>query len=271
MTSYIHWYSHSLTKIVWIGFFFYCTMAVAVANEKPLATVNGVDITQEQLEAHRQHLVATRVIPNNPKKFHSIILNDLIERELVWQKIQKSGAPRDQYPRATLINDYIETYIADHVLADRELENEYDVLKVAKWPTEYRLREIVLNTEQEAQSTIKRLDKGSHFSVLAREKSKASSAKAGGDRGRLKLSQIDPALSKEVQRLSRNEYTRKPVKVNENWYLLYVENIHLPQYPPFDEIKNSVREYVSRLRYQEHAQYLRNEAEVVIHDKGFLQ
>jgi parvulin-like peptidyl-prolyl isomerase len=75
-------------------------------------------------------------------------------------------------------------------VSSKEIEDYYNTYKEQlKEPEERQIREIVVNSEQDAKDLYIQLLQGADFAALAKANSKASSAKDGGDLGFIKKGQ----------------------------------------------------------------------------------
>ncbi len=164
--------------------------SIAIAADAVLATVNGKDVTQSQLEiAAAQSKVDLKAITPEQKK---LLTEALVNRQLVLDEAIK--AKYDQKPDiAARVKALTESYIAANYLAsiakefkadDNTLKAYYDKNVIKNVPKEYKARHILVKTEDEAKALIKELDGGADFAKLAKEKSTDSgSGSRGGDLG----------------------------------------------------------------------------------------
>ena len=162
------------------------TASPLMAEDKILATVNGQNVTESQLEiAAAQSKVDFKEITPAQKK---LLTEALINRQLVLDEAIK--AKYDKTPDiAARVKALTESYIAANYLAtiakefnidEQSIKAYYDKNVVGNTPREYKARHILVKTEDEAKALIKDLEGGADFSKLAKEKSTDTGS---GERG----------------------------------------------------------------------------------------
>ena len=166
-----------------------------------IATVNNIPITLEELNQDIQNYNA--MIPDERSDLKittkeqklSYLNTELVQRALLYQYGLNEGLDKDPDIQRTLRRAKMELVVLEAI--KRETENlqvtpeeiqayydEYkDVDPLIKSPEERHIREIVVNTEQEASEIAIQILQGADFASLARSRSKAASASKGGDLG----------------------------------------------------------------------------------------
>jgi len=118
--------------------------------------------------------------------------NTLTRRVLLYQEaldrgLDKSPEVMDALEKARmqmLVMDLLSKETDNVDVTSQEIQEYYDTYKdQLKDPEERQIREIVVPTEQEARDIMIQLLQGADFVTLAKDKSKSSSAKNGGDMG----------------------------------------------------------------------------------------
>jgi foldase protein PrsA len=118
-------------------------------------------------------------------------------------------------------------------------ENNKDQFKI---PKELKLRQIYLNTEQEANDVYLALEAGADFKKLASLKSADPVLKEKeGDIGFISKGMLLPELEKEIFLLEVGKYT-KPLKTGNGYSIIKVEEIREEKELSFEEIKDRLRE-----------------------------
>jgi len=165
-----------------------------------IAKVNTVPVTLEDLNediGNYNEMVGDKPgqkIDSRDKKIE-YLKSELVRRALLYQDALDRGL--DKKPDvARLIEKTKMDLVVLELLKDetdkitvtsQEIEDYYNKYKdEMKEPEERRIREITVNTEQEARDILIQLLQGSDFATLAKERSKAPSAKDGGDLGFIK-------------------------------------------------------------------------------------
>ncbi|EPD49365.1 hypothetical protein HMPREF1210_03475 [Paenisporosarcina sp. HGH0030] len=145
--------------------------------------------------------------------------------------------------RAQLILDKVLT--KDVVIEDEQIQTFYDENQsLYNIPTTYRTSLIVLQSESDAQETLKELENGSSFDVLARERSvDVSSASLGGDIGFISEGQenVDYSVVTAASKLEIEQYS-DPVPLSDGRYgIVYVQDIAKGRAFSYDDVKNQIK------------------------------
>jgi parvulin-like peptidyl-prolyl isomerase len=85
------------------------------------------------------------------------------------------------------------------------------------------IREILVNTEKEADEIFQELLKGADFSKMAAEKSTAQSKSKGGLVGSITKGHLSPPLEAIVFNLKEGEFS-KPIKTDEGFQIVYLHS-----------------------------------------------
>ncbi len=93
---------------------------------------------------------------------------------------------------------------------------------------------------------IRRLAAGAGFADLAKEFSKDATAQAGGDLGYAGLSMLPPELGAVAFALSPGQVTQYPVRINESYLVVKVEERRVLAAPSFDQARDALRQEVAR-------------------------
>jgi peptidyl-prolyl cis-trans isomerase C len=219
-------------------------------TSKAIKTVNGVAISQEQLNHFMQNLQAQgqQVGPDAEK----MVLNELIARELVAGDARKKKL--DALPEVkaqvklmqqqVLVDAWFADYFKKNPIKEEDVRNEYnrqlESTKSGRNANEYSVSQILLSSEQEAQEVSKRLEANESFERLAQDKSlDKPSAAQGGKLGWLLPSMIVKPLDDIVLSLKKGSVSN-PVQTNLGWHILKVEDIRKFKPATFDEAKNNV-------------------------------
>jgi peptidyl-prolyl cis-trans isomerase C len=239
----------------------------AAAPIKPVKiTVNGVEIPASRFDllakqAQQQGQGAAPDLQNNIK-------DNLIKSEVVAQEAVKAGFDKnpevasqlDLIKQQLLVRAYIQNFIKNNPVKDETLKAEYDAKKGDK---EYKVQHILVETEKEAKDLIAQIKKGGDFDKLAKEKSKDAGSKEQG--GKLDWSQpasfVKP-FSDAMQKLKKGEMTQAPVKSQFGFHVIKLEDSRPAQVPPFDEVKDRIRQNQTQEQINKMVEGLRSKAKV---------
>jgi peptidyl-prolyl cis-trans isomerase C len=163
-----------------------------------IARVNNTPITLEELnqeiDAYNAIVPADKPeakITTRDQKIN-YLKNELVRRSLLYQAALARGLDRkedvlralEKTKQELLVMELIRQETEKIDVSSKEIEDYYNTYKEQlKEPEERQIREIVVNTEQEAKDILIQLLQGADFATLARERSKSDSAKDGGDLG----------------------------------------------------------------------------------------
>ncbi len=223
---------------------------ITLESPKAIKTVNGVAITQEQLNHFLQNLQAQgqQVSPDAEK----MVLNELIARELVAGDARKKKLDTSPEVKAqlklmqqqVLVDAWFADYFKKNPIKEEDVRNEYnrqlESTKSGRNANEYSVSQILLSSEQEAQEISKRLEANESFERLAQDKSlDKTSAAQGGRLGWLLPSMIVKPLDDIVVSLKKGNVSN-PVQTSLGWHILKVEDVRKFKPASFDEAKNNV-------------------------------
>ena len=237
------------------------TAPIAVVNGKEIPAIYG-DIMKREMIAQGQ--------PDNAQ-LQTRIRESLINMEILSRAAIEKGLDKDPALSAaldiqrknTFAKAYLEDYIKTHPISDAEIQAEYDRAKAAASPNEYRVRHILVKTEDEAKKILADLNKKGNFADLAKKHSlDPGSAKNGGD-----LNWADPnAFVKEFSdalvSLKKGEVTKTPVKTQFGYHILKLEDVRQSKIPALAEVKGEVQKQLQQKRVRDAITAARTSAKV---------
>jgi peptidyl-prolyl cis-trans isomerase C len=120
----------------------------------------------------------------------------------------------------------LQSEVGQTVMNDVVLKARYTKYLVEfKKGKEFKIAQILVNTENEAKDVIAALDKGGNFSTLAKEKSIAPSKDNGGEEGYIPVDMLLPDIKNKVIYLKVGEYTKEAVKIDNGFCVFSVLDI----------------------------------------------
>ena len=230
--------------------------------------INGKTIPDDELSLLLAERQAAGVAPS--PALTNAAREQLISRELFAQearnaKLDKSAdtATRMRMAREeVLARQYQAYYIAQHPPGDAEMRAAYDAIKQKAGTTEYRVRQIFVASEDEAKSVLGRLGAGEKFEALAAALSRDDASRArGGELGWLNALQLQPAMIGVVTGLKAGQVS-PPVKGQNGWHLIRLDETRPFVLPPFDQLAPQIRRDLSRRALEMHLADLRKKASV---------
>jgi len=218
---------------------------VFAKEEKAVASVNGVDITEQTLKKYMD--VVNRARPGAVTQQDA--LDDLIVTEVALQEAQKAKFQeredvKEQIREATkkiILSTWTREQSESLKITDADLKAAYDKRMEGQEKSEYKARHILLKTEDEAKAVIKEVTDGGDFEKLAKEKSTGPSAAKGGDLGWFKPSTMVPPFAKAIAAMKKGEVTQEPVKTNFGWHVIKLEDQRQAQLPALEQLKPQLK------------------------------
>jgi peptidyl-prolyl cis-trans isomerase SurA len=192
------------------------------------------------------------------KKSHNLDqqkLDDAIRAEgLTMSKYRE--VVRLQVARLKLIQQKVRSRVK---VTEQDLKSEYEkYVRLQQDDPEIHCRHIVVhvpadaNPQQVEQARQKALaiaeearQRGVDFAALARRKSEGSSAPEGGDLGYFKRGVMLPEFERVAFKLKEGEIS-DPVRTQFGWYVIKVEEIRVAAIKKYEEVKDVLREQLSR-------------------------
>ena len=244
------------------------TTTPAISAPAAIATVNGAPISQARFNFLLQQS-QQQGQPDSPEARKNIreklIIEEVVAQEALKKGMDKSAEVLTQIDLARqtiLIRAFLQDFIKNAPLGDDVLKAEYDKIKSQMGDKEYHARHILVEKEAEAKDIVAKLKKGEKFEKLA-EKSKDPGSKAkGGDLGWAAPANFVPEFSAAMTKLQKGQYTTEPVKSQFGWHIIKLEDSRAMQAPPFDEVKQNLRQRAQQQQIDKMISELRSKAKV---------
>ena len=247
--------------------------AMAAEKAKPaatgtVATVNGVAIPQSIANAFVAEQKAQGA-PDSPE-LKKAVREELIRRELLVQEAKKLGldknpdvaAQADLARQAIFIRAFVQDFVKKHPISDEQLKAAYDKMKTQMGNTEYKVRHILVEQEDDAKTIIANLKKGAKFDDLAKQSKDPGSREKGGDLGWSSPANYVKPFGDAVGSLGKGKYTETPVKTDFGYHVILLEDSRPLTPPPFDQIKQQIAQRLQQEQLQKYVGELRSKAKV---------
>lgn len=216
-----------------------------------LAEGSGVKITKEVFEERLKRLPEWAKSRFQTDKGKKDFLKELIKEELLFLEAKKQGinkeaevvAKLEEFERMTLINLLLKKEIEEKGTPSNEEIREYYDKNPEGFKIGFRIRakHILVETKEEAEDILKRIQKGASFSNLAKELSKDSgSAKNGGDLGFFGSGMMLPEFEKVAFNLKIGAISN-PVKTQFGYHIIQVTEKNEGKLRDFEEVKEEVK------------------------------
>jgi peptidyl-prolyl cis-trans isomerase C len=191
-------------------------------------------------------------------------------REEDLEKVPEVRAQIDAAVEKTLAQAYQRKIVENVSASEAELMDYYnDHVEDFQRPEQIRARQIVTKTEEEARYLSEKIKAGADFDKIARESSKHSTRKNGGDLGWISRGRMGPAFDKSAFALEKGEISNV-VKTRFGYSLIKVEDRKEPEQLSFEEARERLVPKVNTEKQKkiisDKKQELRNKYGVIMHD-----
>lgn len=235
---------------------FVAFQAPAYADDAVVAKVGNLEIHQSELDLAVANLDPQLAqLPDDQKKVAALsaaIDVKLLAADATAEKLDQTDDFKKRMQYLTdreLHNAYFKKHVVDTV-TDADVKARYDK-EVAALPKqeEVHARHILVKTEDEAKDVIKQLDAGKDFAELAKEKSTDPNKDDGGDLGYFTRGRMVKEFEDAAFALEKGSYSKTPVKTDFGYHVIKVEDKRDAPPPPFEQVKDQVRQLVMRDKY----------------------
>ncbi|CAA6828682.1 MAG: Peptidylprolyl isomerase [uncultured Thiotrichaceae bacterium] len=244
------------------------SMPALAKDEKPVASVNGVDITEKTLKNYMD--VVNRSRPGSVTQQDA--LDDLIVTEVALQEAKKAKfqdrediqAQIREATKKIILSTWTREKSESIEITDADLKAAYDTRMADQEKLEYKARHVLLKTEEEAKAVIKAVTDGGDFEKLAKEKSTGPSAAKGGDLGWFKPSTMVPPFAKAITAMKKGDVTQQPVRTNFGWHVIKLEGEREAQLPALEQLKPQLKRTLIQERMIAMLDEIKDKADVKI-------
>ena len=197
--------------------------------------VNGKSISRNHVQ-----LMLTSINPDpsargaGTEDARTAARQELVTQELLAQEARRKGLDRspavadqiDYQERAILSRALLQDYFEKNPVTNAELKTAYEWNRANGKIVEYKVRQILVATPDQAVLALTKLDKGEDFASVAKTYSQDPGGQNnGGDLGWFRPDIfVDHHFNDALVALKKGEYTKDPVKTRFGWHVLKVED-----------------------------------------------
>ena len=239
-------------------------LANSSLSAKTYATVNG-----EKIEDHDIAAILS-VIPGAnfetlQKDQQTKIVEQAIEKRLLANKAMKSGVEKDPLYQETLakmkkdlaLEIWMKKQFDAQKVSDADMQAFYKKnTKMFKQPAMAKAKHILVKTEGDAKKIIASLSKSKDvkktFVKLAAEKSTGPSGPNGGELGWFDATKMVKPFADAAFALKKGTYTKKPVKTQFGYHVIYVEDKKNAENISFEKAKKNIEQSLKVQKFQAH-------------------
>ena len=227
------------------------------SNVEIVASIGGINITREEIDRAAEDnfetliqvpeaqqasflssLIAIQKIAARNAISEGLANSDAVQQRLAYQKekiLHDIWVAEQIHARVTEkdIRAYFDTYVAPELAKQNENVEEVQA------------RHILVATQGEAETVIKRLEKGEGFAALAGELSLGPSASKGGDLGYFLAEEMVQAFSDAAFALQPGELSA-PVETEFGWHVIRLEDRRVVPPPSFEDLSEQIRVFLEQ-------------------------
>ena len=227
------------------------------SNVDIVASIGGINITREEIDRAAEDNFETLIqVPEAQQAFFLsslVAIQKIAARNAISEGLANSDAVQQRlaYQKEKILHDI---WVAEQTHA-RVTENDirayfdtYVVPELAKQNEnieEVQARHILVATQGEAETVIKRLEKGEDFAALAGELSLGPSASRGGNLGYFLAEEMVQAFSDAAFALQPGELSA-PVETEFGWHVIRLEDRRVVPPPSFEDLSEQIRAFLEQ-------------------------
>ena len=227
------------------------------SNVEIVASIDGINITRDEIDRAAEDNFETLIqVPEAQQAFFLsslVAIQKIAARNAISEGLANSDAVQQRlaYQKEKILHDI---WVAEQIHA-RVTENDirayfdtYVAPELAKQNEnveEVQARHILVATQGEAETVIKRLEKGEGFAALAGELSLGPSASRGGDLGYFLAEEMVQAFSDAAFALQPGELS-VPVETEFGWHVIRLEDRRVVPPPSFEDLSEQIRAFLEQ-------------------------
>ena len=283
LVSLIHFRKELFMKLFPIRFLVSAVIAlgfVTVAHSQEAlpvnaaASVNGVIISNDTVEQGIQAALSQG--QKDSPELRNAVLGKMIEISLLSQQADKDGlANSDRANRqlALIRQNYLadlelSTFMSKNPVSDADVQAEYNreiaSLGAQGMIVEYKVSDIAVASEADAQAALVRIKKGESFDKVDKSVSLAPNKVQGGAVGWVQAGQTLPQIASVLVTLSKGQVSPAPIQMPQGWYLIKLEDKKSSKPPTFEQAKVAIRNGLTQKKQFEYLSQLRQGASIVV-------
>jgi len=236
--------------------------------EEFYVTVNGVGVPKYVADALIEEQKAAGV-PDG-EALHNAVRDALVRRELIVAEARRTKLDQKANVRgmmenarlSVLVRAYVNDYLKANPVSDTDINATYEQLKQQMGTTEYNVRHILVEDEQQAKDIIAKLGKGDKFATLAKSSLDESNKDKGGELGWMSPAAFVPPFAKALSQLQKGQYTKEPVQTDFGYHIIMVDDTRATQFPPLQEVQEQIRERLKQQKVENLLEQLRAKAKI---------
>ena len=253
-----------------------CSKTNAPAQTDPLgssqvATVNGQRVPESIFRLYSLATLRKNIDDLSPNE-RKAALDDFIGVILMADEARQQGvlAERTIAAQLELARIQLEAramatrYLEKNAATEEEMKAVYDQnLPRLAGQQQYKARNILVTTKEEADRVIKQLQQGKKFADLAKERASGPTGPNGGDLGWFTADSMVQPVVEAVRTMKVGSYSPEPIKSDFGYHVLLLEDMRAQDAPSLDDLRSNLKNAVESDKLQKHVRELVAAAKVV--------
>ncbi len=238
------------------------------------ASVNGTIITNDMVEQGIKMAISQG--QQDSPELRRAVVQKYIEVLLLSQRAEKNGLANSEKANTQLMlirQNYLadlelSTFMAQNPISEADMQAEYNnqiaSLGSGGMLVEYKLSDIAIATEADAQAALSRIKKGEPFDKVAKSISLAPNKVQGGAVGWVQAGEVPPQIATVLLSLAKGQVSQAPIQMQQGWYLLKLEDKRSSKPPSFEQAKPAIRNGLAQRKQFEFLSQIAKESKIVI-------
>jgi peptidyl-prolyl cis-trans isomerase C len=210
-------------------------------------------------------------------ELRNAVLGKMIEISLLSQQAEKNGladSDKANTQLALIRQNYLadlelSTFMSKNPVTDADVQAEYNREIASLGPqggmiVEYKVSDLVVATEVEAQAALARTKKGESFDKVVKSVSLAPNKVQGGAVGWVQAGQTLPQIANVLVTLSKGQVSPAPIQMPQGWYLIKLEDKRSSKPPTFEQAKAAIRNGLIQKKQYEFLSQLRQSSNILV-------
>jgi peptidyl-prolyl cis-trans isomerase C len=279
MNLFIFLFKSKLNTLLVVSFLSAVLISAAQAQQSGLpinaaASVNGAIITNDMVEQGIKMAISQG--QKDSPELRQAVVQKFIEVLLLSQRAESSGLANSDKANTQLMlirQNYLadlqlSTFMAQNPISDADIQAEYNKEIASLGPqgmlVEYKMSDIALATEADAQAALNRIKKGEPFDKVAKNVSLAPNKVQGGAVGWVQTGQVPSQISAVLVNLAKGQVSQAPIQLEQGWYLVKLEDKRSSKPPTLDQAKAAIRNGLAQRKQFEFLSQIAKESKIVI-------
>ncbi len=249
-----------------------------MGENKVLATVNGKEITQQDLDMLMQSLSPQVAMQFNGEEGKKRLIDELISQELFFLDAVKNEFDKENEfitelnkVKDNLLKQYAVKKVLDNItVSDEEVAKYYEENKnYFQNPESVQASHILVDDEETANKVLDEIKAGLSFEEAAKNNSKCPSNSKGGDLGYFTRGKMIPEFEKVAFELEEGEIS-EPVKTQFGYHIIKLVDKKEPSISPLEEVRTELKRQMVGMKqnevYMQKTEELKKDYEVFVNN-----